>query len=73
MDQVGSDSCPRSTKRMSDGDSSTVNVALLWIQTKSLGNSQILRGESLVHLCKEKDINETTNTIKYISANNVIV
>merc|ERR1719357_156766 len=52
MNQVGSDACPRSSKRMSDGDSSTVNVALLRIQSESFANSQELRGESLIHLHK---------------------
>ena len=60
MNQVGSDACSRSTEWMSDGDSSTVNVALLWIQTKSLCHSQVLRGKSLIHLSKENDINDAT-------------
>ena len=59
MNQVGSDACPRSSKRMSDGDSSTVNVALLRIQSESLANSQVLRGKSLIHLCKADDIDDT--------------
>lgn len=60
MNQVGSDACSRSTKWMSNGNSSTVNVAFLWIQTKSLCHSQVLRGKSLIHLSKENDMNDAT-------------
>lgn len=59
VDQVGCDTCARSTKRMSDGDSTSVNVALLWVQTESLGNSKVLRGKSFIHLRKEDDFSET--------------
>lgn len=53
MNQVGSDTCSGSTERMSDGNGSTADVGLLWIQTKSLGNSQVLRSERFIHLDKK--------------------
>lgn len=56
MSQVSSDASSRSTERMSNGNSATISVAFLWIQSKSLGNSQVLRGKGLIHLCKANDI-----------------
>lgn len=60
MNQVGSDTCSRSTERMSDGNSSTVDIGFCWIQSKSLSNSQVLSAKSLVHLYKANDISDTT-------------
>lgn len=53
MNQVGSDAGSRSTERMPDRNRATVHIAFLWVESKSFGNSQILRGKSLIHLCTE--------------------
>lgn len=50
MNQVGSDARSGGTKRMADGNSSAADVALLWVQAESLGNSQVLRSKRFVHL-----------------------
>lgn len=58
MNQVSSDSSSRSTKRMSNSNSTAINIAFLRIQSKSLSNSQVLRGKCLIHLWTEEDTND---------------
>lgn len=53
MNQVGGDAGSRSTERMPDRNRATVHIAFLWVKSKSFGDSQILRGKSLIHLCTE--------------------
>ena len=60
MNQVSCDAGSRSTERMSDGDSTTVNIGFLWIQSKSFRNSQELSSKRLVHLCRANNISGTT-------------
>lgn len=63
VNQVSSDTCSWGTERMSDSDSSTIHIAFIWIQTKSLSDSQVLRGKSLIHLGKNHSINCKSSVI----------
>lgn len=63
VNQVSSDTCSWGTEGMSDRDSSTVHIAFIWIQTKSLSDSQVLRGKSLIHLGKNNSINCKSSVI----------
>lgn len=53
MNQVGGDAGSRSTERMPNRNRATVHIAFLRVKPKSFGDSQILRGKSLIHLCTE--------------------
>ena len=50
MHQVCSDASSRGPQGVSDGDGTSVHVALLWVQAERLGHRQVLGGERLVHL-----------------------